>query len=238
MCAVALTIPVVFGSGPEDQDRNREEASRGVTVGPQPAHPGTGVAPRADDQVAPLLGTWKWALSNGQDFGVRTIAIKLVPNGPDFAEALGFEAPFVCTLTYLAPDGQDAKPSMLVFVDPNKNPAHLTLLPVGTNPSDGNYPDGFPGIYRVEGDTLTIHYTILGDRPSDFDQKRGERTTLDVFVRADEPPGAAAKSDLDRLQGEWERETTESGPVKRKSRVRLVVKGDTFLFGDMGNPRR
>ncbi len=181
-CAAVLALPVVFGSEPGSQDGNSPAAS-----GTRLARPDDGVAPKAEDQVAPLLGRWREVLP-GERLDDGMVEIKLVPNGPGLAEALGFEAPFVCTLAYVPPDGRAAKPSSLIFVDPSTSPRRLTFLPVGSHPSDSDYPDGEPGIYLVEGDTLKVHSTLRGERPSDFEAKEGSSATLRVYRReADDP---------------------------------------------------
>lgn len=187
-CALALALPVVFGSVPGHQGRDESGPSQRATPGPDPARPGDGVTPPAEDQIAPLLGKWRLVLPGGRvEDGM--VAIKMIPNGPGLAEALGFEAPFVCTLTKVPPDGSAARPYMLIFVDPGANPHRLTFLLVGRHPGDNSSLEGNPGIYRVEGDTLTIHWTARGERPSDFEREEGTPTILNVYRRvADDPP--------------------------------------------------
>jgi uncharacterized protein (TIGR03067 family) len=60
--------------------------------------------------------------------------------------------------------------------DPAKNPAHIDW-------SDGE--DTVPGIYKVEGDTLTICYSHnpANDRPTRFESPKGTRLILLTFKR-------------------------------------------------------
>jgi RNA polymerase sigma-70 factor (ECF subfamily) len=191
-CALALAIPVGAGSGPEGRDQADEveiaKRPQATAKTPRAVDAGT---PQADERIAPLLGTWKRVSAEGQDLeGDGTvIIIKQVRDGSKFAEALGFEAPFVCTLAYANREGHASKPGTLILADPGPDPKRLTLLPVGAHPGDADAPDGFPGIYRVEGDTLTIHSTIMGERPSNFERSENRTASLEFYRRvAQDPP--------------------------------------------------
>ena len=81
--------------------------------------------------------------------------------------------------TFLYKDKERGTGSMKV--DPNKSPAHI----------DFTYEDGpakgttLKGIYKIEGDTLTICYGGFGkDRPTEFASKPGSGTILIVQKRA------------------------------------------------------
>ena len=81
--------------------------------------------------------------------------------------------------TFLDKDKERGTGSMKI--DPSKSPAHI----------DFTYEDGpakgttLKGIYKIEGDTLTICYGGLGkDRPTEFASKAGSGTILVVQKRA------------------------------------------------------
>jgi uncharacterized protein (TIGR03067 family) len=65
-------------------------------------------------------------------------------------------------------------------LDPAKKPRHIDLI--GTEGE--NKGKAAPEIYTIEGDTLTICYTLPGkERPKEFESKPGSGATLVVWKR-------------------------------------------------------
>jgi RNA polymerase sigma factor (sigma-70 family) len=151
-----------------------------------------GMTRESVERLAPLLGTWESTQVPG-----RVVTIKLLRADPALARDLGFDTPFICTWTWrstVAEPGKDhPKPSALLFVDPARDPAQVTYQPLGFSAGDSGHLDGVPGIYRVEGDLLTIldPRRTDGPRPTNFEQMGDkEKTFLQLFRRvADKRPG-------------------------------------------------
>lgn len=150
-------------------------------------------AKEPDGRIAPLLGNWN---QKGPEFDDSRVSIKLLSADPGISKGLGFEAPFVCTFTLLEPGKPDPKPYQLAFVDPAFNPPHITFLPLSCGASDSGSPeDGYPAIYFIEGETLTIHRSNGGvPRPSDFEPSKERRTQLEVYQRDSGKPTAEPKA--------------------------------------------
>ena len=145
-----------------------------------------------DKRIASLLGTWK---RKATEFDDRRVSIKLLSADPGIAKGLGFEAPFVCTFTILQPGKPDPKPYKLAFVDPAPTPPQITFLPLSCGASDSDSPEsGYPAIYGVEGETLTIHLSHgRVPRPSGFEPSKDRTTRLEVYQRDPDKPSAGSK---------------------------------------------
>ena len=139
-------------------------------------------AAEPDKRIASLLGSWR---RKAPGFDDRQFSIKLLSADPGIAKGLGFDAPFVCTFTILQPGKPDPKPYKLAFVDPAPTPPRITFLPISCGASDTDSPEnGFPAIYSVEGETLTIHSSNGSvPRPSGFEPSTDRTTRLEVYRR-------------------------------------------------------
>jgi len=114
---------------------------------------------------------------SADDVGTTFRGQRLIVNGNHWVErnyGISLDIPF-----------EDNRwPRMQFGVNPRKSPARIDYWPV-------NRPDGWRklGIYRLEGDKLTICSRVLvlsGDdvrRPAEFDGKEGSRTGLAVYKR-------------------------------------------------------
>lgn len=85
-----------------------------------------------------------------------------------------------------APDGKlivkeptKAKPEESTYsVDAKKTPNEIDLIPLPQEKTPT-----MPGIFKIEGDTLTICFTPMGERPKSFESKAGTVTMLLTFNR-------------------------------------------------------
>jgi uncharacterized protein (TIGR03067 family) len=162
------------------------------------------VADQPSDQKK-LQGRWR-AVSMEQD-GMKTDLAN--PNIPmPFDIVLTFTDD-KCAMTIVdRKDGKAHDPPLpgVFHLNPQTNPKQISIIAPVQKPSDY-------GIYRLEGDTLTVcHFTAPPKDvvfPTEFTGKQGSGTTLMVFRR--EP--AAEPRDEELLQGTWRAVSMESNGV-------------------------
>jgi uncharacterized protein (TIGR03067 family) len=127
--------------------------------------PGVKDTPKKDP--ASIVGEWvgEKAVSGGKE--------KPVPEG-------GISFTFTADGKLMVTEGKREKPDAGSYkIDSKKNPAEIDIMP----PPDKKEPT-IHGIYKIDGDTLTICIGHETDRPTKFESPEGAKTMLMILKRA------------------------------------------------------
>ena len=106
---------------------------------------------------------------------------KMVVGGMDLPAPPGGQGTFNFTADgkLIVKEGAKEKPDEATYtVDTKKSPAEIDLIPPPKE-KVGN----MPGIFKIDGDTLTICFTFMGERPKSF-ESAGGTTMLMTLKRA------------------------------------------------------
>jgi uncharacterized protein (TIGR03067 family) len=114
-----------------------------------------------------LEGTW--ALVSGQDQGKPVPPEKLEGNLVVFSKT-----------TIVANDKDNKKVFVMSYkLNPAQKPRAIDMT-ISEGPQKGK---SAKGIYKLEGDTLQLAYSIGGDRPTSFTTKKGDKRLSFVLKR-------------------------------------------------------
>ncbi|MCE5268688.1 MAG: TIGR03067 domain-containing protein, partial [Planctomycetaceae bacterium] len=123
------------------------------------------------------------------------IVASLVDDGKPVSAADGLTRCYVrpesFSLSWNTPDGQRGTPPMgwSFSMDVSCSPKQITFFGIPMPLNNGETPKSqdYPGIYKLEGDRLTIAYHKGGPRPERFESKPGSGVTLLVLRKAEQP---------------------------------------------------
>ncbi len=123
----------------------------------------------AGRELAKMEGSWQ--------------VLSLVVDGDNLLARDDGKTPTVITIKgdTMTTAGQEKKPvEAALKVDPGKEPREIDV----TFTAGPNKGDTLKGVYKLEGDALTIcHGGLGGDRPTDFESKPGSGKSLVVCKR-------------------------------------------------------
>jgi uncharacterized protein (TIGR03067 family) len=176
--------------------------------------------PLADDEPARHQGTWSVTSSirDGQEAPADLVgSIRRIVDGDH--------------VTWTR-DGKNFAGTKVVY-DVTKSPHAIDLIPDG----GPNRDEHILGIYKLEGETLTICVADAGQpRPTGFEAAAGSKRTLQAFrrIKAATPAKAEDRKTLDQamLQASWRPESALNGgsPMLVDTAGTLVIAGDRWLW--------
>ena len=127
--------------------------------------PGLKETPKKD--ADPLLGEWVGEKAEAAGMPLP------VPAG-------GVSMEFKAAGKLVMKEGSKAPEEVGYTADPKKDPHEIDLTP----PAAGGKVMTMVGIYKVEGETLTLCLAAVGGRPTKFESAAGQATLLLTFKRA------------------------------------------------------
>jgi uncharacterized protein (TIGR03067 family) len=108
------------------------------------------------------------------------VAIALVEGGASDRVPAGTSLTFTADRKCLMKEGTEKPEEVEVTLNAKLQPAEIDFV----LPSGGMKPDVMRGIYKIDGDILTICLNHQPDRPKDFVSPAGTSVTLITLVRA------------------------------------------------------